>query len=125
MKQLLTFTLACNDALTHVTRALTRTGLRVTRSFDLQVARAAHVDCACPHHGTKQCDCQMIVLLVYGSATAQPATLVCHGRDGRAELILADAPEQRPTPELEAAIVAALNAEALAGLKHDPVVDAI
>ena len=32
-------------------------GLQVVRSFDLKVARAAHVGCTCPHHGTDQCDC--------------------------------------------------------------------
>jgi len=124
MKQLFTFTHACDDAVTRVTDTLSRAGLRVSRSFDLRVARAAHVDCSCPHHGTEQCDCQMVVLLVY-RGTRAPATLVCHGRDGHTVLVLVDTPEQRPASELEAAIVASLNADAFMRLNHERVFDAV
>lgn len=80
-------------------RRLDQAGFQVMRSFDLKVARAAHVGCACPHHGTDQCDCQLVVLLVYGQDET-PVTLVVHGHDGQTEIALVDTPEQRPAPEL-------------------------
>ena len=86
---------------------LERAGLQVMRSFDLQVARAAHVGCTCPHHGTDQCDCQMVVLLVYGQESP-PVTLVAHGHDGQTHIALVDTPEQQPSPELVVTIKAAL-----------------
>ena len=88
-------------------RGLERAGLQVMRSFDLKVARAAHVGCTCPHHGTEQCDCQMVVLLVYGQ-DGPPATLVVHGHDGQTQIALVDTPEQRPAPQLVDAIVRAI-----------------
>jgi len=82
-------------------------GLQVVRSFDLKAARAAHVGCTCPHHGTDQCDCQMVVLLVYAQ-DGPPATLVVHGHDGKTQFALVDTPEQRPAPELVDTIVQAI-----------------
>ena len=72
---------------------LGQAGFQVLPSFDLKVARAAHVGCACPYHGTDQCDCQMVVLLVYGQDET-PVTLVIHGHDGQTEIALVDTPEQ-------------------------------
>ncbi len=63
-----------------MTAALGRRGLRVQRSFDLRAARAGHADCACPHHGTAQCTCQYVVLLVY-SARGGPGVITFHGMD--------------------------------------------
>jgi hypothetical protein len=54
--------------------------LQVVQSFDLQTARSAHTQCTCPHHGSDECNCQMIVLLVYGNDQS-PLTLVAHGKD--------------------------------------------
>jgi hypothetical protein len=88
-------------------RRLEQSGMQVMRSFDLKVARAAHVGCTCPHHGTEQCDCQMVVLLVYGK-DSYPATLVVHGHDGQTHIALVDTPEQRPAPQLVDAILRAL-----------------
>jgi hypothetical protein len=74
-------------------RRLDRSGFQVMRSFDLKVARSAHVGCTCPYHGTDQCDCQMVVLLVYGQDEA-PVALVVHGHDGLTEIALVDTPTQ-------------------------------
>ncbi len=63
-----------------------RKGYAVVRSFDLQVARAAHPNCTCPHHGTAQCTCQMVVLLVYTGKPYPTAVLVVHGHDGRTHI---------------------------------------
>jgi hypothetical protein len=60
---------------------LLKAGLRSVQTFDLHTARAAMHDCECPHHSTDQCDCQMIVLLVYGKVE-EPVSLILHGNDG-------------------------------------------
>ena len=76
-----TFTTSHETAISWITRQLTLLGLLVKPSFDLQVARSAHNNCACPHHGTEQCDCQIVVLLVYGEDEG-PVSLIVHGQDG-------------------------------------------
>jgi len=63
-------------------------GLRVTRSFDLQSARQALRDpesSPCPHHGTADCTCQYVVLLV-DAGVGPRLTLVAHGHDGETHL---------------------------------------
>jgi hypothetical protein len=82
-------------------------GLQVMRSFDLKAARAAQVDCTCPYHGTDQCDCQMVVLLVYGQDDL-PVTLVVHGHDGQTQIALVDTPEEQPDSRLIQAIMRAI-----------------
>lgn len=108
MSQLLTIDCSCDQAVQWMSESLEDAGLRVTNSFDLQSARTAACPCACPHHGTVDCDCQMVVLLVYGS-DSRPATLVAHGHDGRTWLSLVETPEQRPSPYLKEAIEIALD----------------
>lgn len=83
---LLTLALDCEVVVALVTRRLADDGLQVIRSFDLQTARAAHVNCTCPYHGTEQCDSQM-------------------------HLTIVDSPQQRLIPELERDIVQALVSE--------------
>lgn len=78
----------CGVVAEQLSHKLAAAGLRVTRSFDLQSARQALRDpqgCPCPHHGTADCTCQYVVLLVDGGASA-PLTLVAHGHDGRTHL---------------------------------------
>ncbi len=98
---------SCDDTLRWLSRRLTRLGLRVMQTFDLQDARLPLEDCTCPHHGTDDCDCQMVVVLVYGKA-AQPATLMLHGHDGQTWISLVDRPDQAADPALVAAIRNAL-----------------
>lgn len=98
----------CEQAIRQVVGRLTGIGLQVMRSFDLQVARAAHVDCTCPHHGTQRCDCQMVVLLVY-DRSHQPVTLVAHGHDGRTHFAMVDTPQQPLDRQLGATIREALS----------------
>ena len=97
----------CDEAITWVTRQVSSIGLQVHRTFDLQVARQAHTECPCPHHGTDQCDCQMVILLVYAE-DFQPISLVVHSHDGRTWFSLVDTPQQRADPHLEASIQRAL-----------------
>ena len=103
MTKLLTLDCSAGEAVRWIVEALNRVDLQVATSFDLRTARAAHTDCSCPYHGTADCDCQMVVLLVYGTDVC-PATLVVHGRDGRTWLSLADVPGQRPSRKLVTSI---------------------
>lgn len=105
-------------AVDQVVKALTGAGLQVVHSFDLQVARSAHTGCTCPHHGTAQCDCQMVVLLVYDRVHS-PATLIAHSHDAQTQVRLVDAPEQRPHPQLEMIILKALVPESFLSLNQE------
>ena len=126
MTQPLVLKCPCCDAVPQVVEVLANNGLVVTQSFDLHVATSPFVrvaelvgqdrfrslltipdNCACPKHGTTGCDCQMVVMLIYGKAAA-PATLVAHGHDGHTWLSLANTPEQRPDPALAAMITQSL-----------------
>jgi len=100
----------CSEAIAWVTRQIGREGLQVMRTFDLQAVRHNPVDCLCPHHGTDQCDCQLVVLLVYG-ANYQPVSLVAHSHDGKTWFSLVDTPQQPADPGLEKAIRRALPEE--------------
>jgi hypothetical protein len=97
----------CNEAIAWVIYQVSRAGLQVMRTFDLQVARHDPADCPCPHHGTDQCDCQMVVLLVYGDDN-QPVSLVVHSYDNHTWFSLVDTPQQRADHRLERAILQAL-----------------
>ena len=79
------------------TEVMTRQGLLVVRSFDLRTARGARDGCACPYHGTAECTCQYVVLLVYGEADA-PATLTIHGQEARARVQIVHDASNRPSP---------------------------
>lgn len=100
----------CNEAIDWVVRQVSGVGLQVVRTFDLQDARHDPEDCPCPHHGTDRCDCQMVVLLVYGG-DYQPVSLVAHSYDGKTWFSLVDTPQQRSDPRLERAIRQALPVE--------------
>ena len=64
-------------------------GFQVERTFDLHIARLAHANCPCPHHGTEDCSCQMVVLLVHDNGR-QPITLIVHGNEDQSCLSLVD-----------------------------------
>jgi len=97
----------CDQVLVWVSQQLTSASFRVVQTFDLQVARLAHPDCPCPHHGTNDCNCQMVVLLVYGKQD-DPATLVIHGQDGRSWVSLAGPVGKRFNQHLEVVVRRAL-----------------
>ena len=94
---------------------LATANLHVVQTFDLHSARHALEDCPCPHHGTDQCDCQMVVLLVYANA-AEPATLILHGNDGQTWLSLVEHPGQPANQDVIIGIRRALQIQASAGL---------
>jgi hypothetical protein len=99
-------------AIEHLISCLEQAEFLVIRSFDLKTARSAQVGCSCPHHGTDQCDCQMVVLLVYDQ-TATPVTLIFHGRDGRSELTLLNTIELSPSYGLIYKIMTAITLSSL------------
>jgi hypothetical protein len=94
------------------TEALTRHGFRVVRSFDLRSAMAAHAECDCPHHGTAQCTCQFVVLLVYDKKGA-PAVVTAHSRDIQAQVQIVHDANTHPDPRLVTPVMAALLEAAL------------
>lgn len=85
------------------------------QTFDLHDVRLGHDTCPCPHHGTSQCDCQMIVLLVYGDE-AEPITLILHGNDGRTWLSLVNTLAQHADSFLQVSIEKALQINFKEGL---------
>ncbi|MBP1692226.1 MAG: hypothetical protein H6Q37_109 [Chloroflexi bacterium] len=94
----------CDQAIEWLSKRVTIAGLHIVRTFDLQTARSAHPLCTCPHHGTDQCDCQMVVLLVYGFER-QPVSIVVHGHDGQTWFSVVDIPQQHVDPCLESVIM--------------------
>ena len=81
----------CTAAVDQLIQSLERAGFQIMPSFDLQAARITRLDCSCPYHGTDRCDCQMVVLLVYGQDSS-PITLVAHGYNGQTRIAMVDTP---------------------------------
>ncbi|MCX6079552.1 MAG: hypothetical protein NTW32_08490 [Chloroflexi bacterium] len=100
----------CDEAVRWASRKLEQSGFQTVRTFDLQAARLAHLDCPCPHHGTSQCNCQMVVLLVYQGNSA-PVTMVVHGTDETSWFYLINIPQQPVGQHLEKNIEEALSLE--------------
>ncbi len=91
MKNLVTIFESSEISLVRVAELLFEHGFQVERSFDLRIAAKADIKCSCPHHGTKLCDCQIVVLLIYGSKKG-PETVVAHSQDGRTHFSLVNKP---------------------------------
>jgi hypothetical protein len=73
--------LACDEVADQLTIRLRSQGIQVLRSFDLKAARRGLKDpddCSCPNHGTAQCNCQYVVLLI-NRPGSPPESIVAHG----------------------------------------------
>jgi hypothetical protein len=116
--QLVTIQADCEEATAQAIRILSSAGLQAVRSFDLRSARTDHVGCTCPHHGTAECTCQFVVLLVYGQGGA-PVALVAHGHDGQTWLSLVDTLQQPADMKLAAKIAQALSPASFAPVTHE------
>jgi hypothetical protein len=81
----------CDESLQWTKQKLMDAELRIVQTFDLHKARADSHNCQCPNHGTEECDCQMVILLVYGKG-AEPVTLILHGNGGQTWFSFADDP---------------------------------
>jgi len=104
-------------AIEQVTKQIRGLGLQITMTFDLQEARHAHANCACPHHGTEQCDCQLVVILVYGHGS-RPATLIAHGHEQKTWFSFVDTPQQHVSQQMETLLLRTLT---LPVNSHSPV----
>lgn len=101
---------SCDEAMQWVNEKLLQAGLRSVQTFDLHTARIGLHDCPCPYHGTNECDCQLVVMLVYGKTgdvsmlptvlNTSPVTLILHGNDAQTWLSIADGPHQRNDAKL-------------------------
>lgn len=99
----LTLEQSCEQVQDWANKQLVSDGFHVVQTFDLQGARLAHPDCTCPNHGTDDCNCQMVVLLVY-QHSGDPATLVIHGQEGKSWLSLAASGGHRTSRHLQTTI---------------------
>jgi hypothetical protein len=88
-KPLLVIEAHCSQFVTPLKKALEDASLWSFESFDLRSARAMHADCACPHHNTSECSCELVILLVYPSS-GSPVHLMLDGRDGVTFVYLID-----------------------------------
>ena len=111
----LSFDSSCNEALQLTKEQLLGAGLRPVQTFDLHTARLGPHGCSCPNHGTEECDCQMIVLLVYGEV-AEPATLILHGNDGKTWVSVEGSPLHRTDAKLVTSIRQALENQVSANI---------
>ncbi len=105
--RLVKFDMDCEAAIAQIRRCLVEHGVRVVRSFDLQTACATFPDLTCPHHGDDPCDCQLVVLLVYGD-DGTPASVVVHSHWGQTGIDLVVSHDQMPSPKLVSSIHIAL-----------------
>ncbi len=101
------FNRSYNEVFPWLRKELSAAGLRLLQTFDLSGARIGAAGCPCPHHETEQCDCEMIVLLIYGKSP-EPATLILHGNHGQTWLSLVNNAEQSVDPGMQSAIAQAL-----------------
>jgi hypothetical protein len=107
----------CRDAVDWIIDQFSISGLQAVCTFDLQVARQANVDCPCPNHGTRECNCQMVIMLVYKSGHL-PISIVAHGYDGQTWFSIVDSPQQHADPKLEAVIRHAVSSHDLPPVNH-------
>lgn len=94
---------SCDEAFLLAKQRLSQAGLRLVQTFDLHAARLGLHGCPCPNHGTAECDCQMIVLLVYGEKP-DPVTLILHGSDRQTWVSIIDDALQRTDKNLMVSI---------------------
>ena len=103
----LTLPQSFQNVYTWATQQLSKVGLQFEQTFDLQAARVSHAGCTCPHHGTHQCSCQMVVLLIRDERN-DPITLILHGNDGHTSLSIGNLNGRHTSPNLDATIRLAL-----------------
>lgn len=99
----------CGEVLRRVKALLSAAGLRPVQTFDLNAVRNGLHECACPNHGAEACDCQMVVMLVYGDAS-EPVTLILHGNNGQTWLSIVENPLQSADAKASTEIKQALEA---------------
>ena len=106
MTQLLEFNNSPHFVIAWLTDLLQEAGLQLSSSFNFRTALPKDISCNCPHHAA-DCDCDLTVLLVYGTEP-EPVTLLAHSHNGRTWLSLVDDGEDRPSSAFKLQIKAAL-----------------
>jgi hypothetical protein len=114
---LLSLNLDSNKAVERIMDRLTADGMEVIRSFDLLSAKATQVNCTCPKHGNDDCDCQLVVLLVYDNRGTM-LTMVAHGKDNKTHFALVDPPNHALQKLLRNKIMGALALVGFASIRH-------
>ena len=79
----------CDQFVKRIKDQLSQVGLRTLQTFALNTARQARTPHLCPSHGWNDCDCELVVLLVYG-CLHEPVTLIVYGNDGQTWLSLSE-----------------------------------
>ena len=116
--ELLTLNMNSKEAVKRIIERLSADGMEVIRSFDLQSARTAHVECSCPHHGSYLCNCQMVVLLVYDKLGIM-LPVVAHGKDSSTHFALVKPPEQRLERKLKTKVLQAMALEGFSAMQEE------
>ena len=99
MRDALIFDIDGQAVIPEVTLALAKHSLPVVLSFDLRAAQAGQSACACHTRSTSQCECTLVVLLVYGAAP-EPLTLIVSGCGSQTEVRIAQDADVHPDPRL-------------------------
>lgn len=100
--------MGCDQVLPIIIKNLSQRGLKVLPTFNLHSIRSNQQGYPCPHHGTEQCDCQMVVLLIYENR-GEPITLLLHGSDGRTKFSIDEPPPIIKSSEKIKSIIQAMN----------------
>jgi hypothetical protein len=100
--------LPCDEAVSWLIERAHRAGLSVLRTFDLKMARQVQTACPCPQHGKNQCNCQMVVLLVYQDHR-EPLAMIAHGYEWQTWFSVVDTPLQPANPQIVAAVHRLIN----------------
>lgn len=99
MRDTLTYDTHGQDLVLEMSATLAQRGLSVVRSFDLRAAQVGQAACVCQDRSISTCECQLVVLLVYGQAPA-PLTLVISGCGGQTDIRIAHDATTCPDPHL-------------------------
>jgi len=98
----------CSNSAKWLIHQLASAKLTVLRTFNSNDVRSTGAECLCPHHGTSQCNCQIMIFLVYQRGHTSPVSLVVHGYDQYTLFYIVDTPQQHADPALENVIRNAL-----------------
>ena len=89
----------CQTSVHDVSECLQNGGYQVLQVFNLQVARATQPSSCCPIHGMEQCDCQLVIFLVY-AGDKQSVTLMVYGNDCETSVEIVNTLVQPACPEM-------------------------
>ena len=90
---------SCDETLKWSKGKLVQMGLRPLQTFKLRPARTNPDECFCPNQEMGGCNCQLVVLLVYGDGNI-PETLMLYGNGVKTWLSITDSLVQSTTDSL-------------------------